>query len=335
MAVETGVMSNQKHEHQLTREKLRMGFFLTLLLLLVELVGGMVAHSLALFSDAGHMLTDIGAFGLAWFAAVQAERPANQRRTYGYQRISILTALVNGVALVAIVVVITLEAFQRFRDPQKINPGIMLVAAAIAILINLYILLGLQKSEEHNLNTRAALLHVAGDIGASVGVIVGAILIAFTGAYWIDPLISVLIAALVAVSALRLIRETVDILMESTPRNLSLPDLLQDMLRVPGIRNVHDLHVWSITSGVLALSCHAVIDDLPPSGSAPILDAVTAMLCRKYGISHTTIQFESVMHGSHEGFCACPPGNCSPIYCDLRPSAQPEHTHRQQQTIER
>jgi cobalt-zinc-cadmium efflux system protein len=325
MAVETGARArDHTHVHRLTREKLRMGFYLTLVILAVEVMGGLLAHSLSLFSDAGHMLTDVGALGLAWFAAVQAERPADERQTFGYHRISILTALVNGVTLVVIALVITLAAYRRFQHPQTIEPGIVMLAASIGIAINLYIVLGLQKTDEHNLNTRAALLHIFGDIGASVGVILGAIAIALTHAYWVDPLVSLLIAALVAVSAVHLIRETLGILMESTPPHLSLPQLVGDMLQVPGIRDVHDLHVWSITSGVLALSCHAVIDDLPPSGSAPILDAVAAMLHRNYHIAHTTIQFESVAHGSHEGFCVCPPGSCNLIYCDLLPSVQAE-----------
>jgi cobalt-zinc-cadmium efflux system protein len=315
------------HAHQLTRDKLRLGFILTLAILAVEVAGGFAAHSLSLLSDAGHMLTDAAALGLAWFAAIQAERPADERRTFGYHRTGILTALINGMTLVVIAVVIVFEAYQRFQHPQEVAPGIMVVAAAIGILLNLYIVFGLQQSDEHNLNARAALLHILGDIGASLGVIIGAIAIAFTRAYWVDPLISVLIAVLVAITAIRLIGEAVSILMESAPRDLSLPDLVRDMLRVPGIRDVHDLHVWSITSGMLALSCHAVIDDLPPSGSAPILDAVAAMLRRNYRITHTTIQFESTAHGSHEGFCVCPPGSCDAIYCDLRPTAQHDHNH--------
>lgn len=306
------------HTHHLAREKLRLGFFLTLLILAVEVVGGLLGHSLALFSDAGHVLTDAGALGLAWFAAAQAERPANARRTYGYHRVGILTALANGVTLVAIAIVIAFEAYRRFTHPEAVQPAIMIVSALIAVGVNLYIGLGLRGEGGENLNARAASLHIFGDVGASIGVILGALAIAVTGASWVDPLVSVAIALVVAGGALRLIVEAVDVLLEATPRAVSLAALVRDMLRVPGVRDVHDLHVWTISSGMHALSCHAVIDDLPPSDSAPILDGISAMLRDTYHITHTTIQFESSAHGSHEGFCACPPGASDSIYCDLR-----------------
>lgn len=315
------------HSHILTREKLRLGFFLTLAILLVEIVGGSFAHSLALLSDAGHVLTDAAALGLAWFAAAQAERPANARSTYGYHRVGILTALANGLTLVLIAVGIAIEAYQRFLHPQQVEPGIVIVSAAVAIIVNLYIGFGLQKSGEENLNTRAAALHVFNDVGASAGVIVGAVVIALTGAQWVDPLLSVVIALLVVVSAARLIRETLNILLEATPRGLSLTSLVHDICGVPGVLDVHDLHVWTIASGMHALSCHAVIDDLPPSCSAPILDCMTALLRGKYRIVHTTIQFESTAHGSHDGFCACTPTTCDGLYCDLRAPAEHEHEH--------
>ena len=306
------------HTHVLAREKLRLGFLLTLLILAVEVLGGLLAHSLALFSDAGHVLTDAGALGLAWFAAAQAERPADARRTYGYHRVGILTALANGVTLVAIAIVIGFEAYRRFNHPEAVQPAIMVVSALIAIAVNLYIGLGLRDTGAENLNARAASLHVFGDVGASIGVVAGAVAIAATGASWVDPLVSVVIALVVAGGALRLVKEAVDVLLEATPRDVSLAALVRDMLRVPGVRDVHDLHVWTISSGMHALSCHAVIDDLPPSGSAPILDDISAMLRNTYLIAHTTIQFESTAHGSHEGFCACPPGASESIYCDLR-----------------
>lgn len=306
------------HTHYLTREKLRLAFFLTLCILIVEIAGGLFSGSLALLSDAGHVLTDAGAMGLAWFAAAQAERPADGRRTYGYHRVGILSALVNGLTLVVIAVVIAFEAYRRFQQPEQVQPVVMIVAPLVAIVLNLYIGFGLRGEGDVNLNARAAVLHVFGDVGASVGVILGAVAILLTGATWVDPLISVLIALLIAVGAARLLGEAVNILLEAAPRSLSLPDLVRDMLRVPGIKDVHDLHVWTISGGMHALSCHAVIADLPPSNSAPILDDISAMLRNKYTITHTTIQFESTEHGSHEGFCACPPGACDGLYCDLR-----------------
>lgn len=319
------------HNHALTREKLRLGFFITLGILLVEVVGGTFAHSLALLSDAGHVLTDAAALGLAWFAAAQAERPANARRTYGYHRVGILTALANGVTLIVIAVAIAIEAYQRFLHPVSIHPGVVIISAVVAILANLYIGFGLRQSGDENLNTRAAALHVFNDVGASAAVVVGAIVIALTGAQWVDPLLSLIIALLVVGSAARLIRETLNILLEATPHDVTPSDMVHDMRQVSGVLDVHDLHVWTITSGMRALSCHVVIDDLPPSSSAPILDTITEMLRRKYHIAHTTIQFESHVHTSHDGFCACTPTTCDGLYCDLRSHAErapkPEHEH--------
>src|SRR5690349_8123733 len=314
------------HTHDLTREKLRLGFLLTLAILAVEVAGGLAAGSLALLSDAGHVLTDAAALGLAWFAAVQAERPANSRRTFGYHRVGILTALANGATLVLIALGITFEAVRRFATPQAVEPGIMIGAAVVAIAVNGYIGAALHRHGGESLNTRAALLHVVGDLGASCAVILGAVAILLTGASWVDPLVSVLIALLIAVGAVRLIAEATHILLESAPKGISVPALLRDIRAIPGVRDVHDLHVWSIASGMSALSCHVVIADLPPSESAPILDRISAMLCEQYRIGHTTIQFESASHGGHEGYCACPPESGS-LYCEFRPGDTHEHAH--------
>jgi cobalt-zinc-cadmium efflux system protein len=311
--------------HELPRQVLRLGFLLTLAILVVEVVGGLLAHSLALLSDAGHILTDIFALGLAWFAAAQAERPANERRTFGYHRVGILTALANGLTLVLIAGVIAFEAYRRLQHPEAVAPAIMLVAAGVGLLVNIYVARLLHGGHSENLNVRAATLHVLGDIGASAGVILGAGIIALTGAQWVDPVISVAIAVLIAVGAARLIRETLNILLEATPKDLSVPRMAADMRRVQGVRDVHDLHVWTIASGMRALSSHAIIDDIPPSESAMILDRLTAMLRDKYDICHTTIQFESTAHTSHEG-CACAPGTNDRLYCELRTRDTHDHS---------
>jgi cobalt-zinc-cadmium efflux system protein len=312
------------HSHDVSRQVLRLGFLLTLAILVIEAVGGVLAHSLALLSDAGHILTDIVALGLAWFAAAQAERPANERRTFGYHRVGILSALANGLTLVVIAIAITFEAYHRLRQPEAVAPLTMFLAAGVALIVNLYIARTLHAGHTDNLNVRAAALHVIGDIGASAGVILGAVIIALSGATWVDPVISVAIAVLIAITAVRLIRETLNILLEATPKGLSVPRMAVDMRRVEGVRDVHDLHVWTIASGMRALSCHAIVDDIPPSESATILDRLTAMLRTKYDICHTTIQFESTAHTRHEG-CACEPGTSSRLYCELQ--ARPSHTH--------
>jgi cobalt-zinc-cadmium efflux system protein len=314
------------HSHTLTRESLRLGFALTALILIVEVIGGVLSHSLALLSDAGHVLTDAIALGLAWFAAAQAERPANERRTFGYHRVGILVALFNGVTLVVIALVITGEAWQRLRTPQEVHPDIMVGAALVAIAVNLFIARRLHGGEA-TLNTRAALLHAIGDIGASAAVVVGAVVIVLTGATWVDPIVSVAIAALIAFGSVRLILETVNILLESTPADISTEAVAQDIRQTPGVRAVHDLHVWTITSGIRALSCHAVIDDIPPSASAAILDRVTDMLQRRHRIGHATIQFESEAHESHDGFCACEPGMADGLYCALSTENCGGHDH--------
>src|SRR5438270_2846801 len=181
---------NHNHTHGLAKQTLRLAFFLTVIILVVELVGGIVANSLALLSDAGHVVTDIFALGLAWFATVQAERPANAQKTFGYDRVGILAALINAVTLIVIALVIVFEAVQRFQHPEPVQPLVMFLSAGIGIGVNLFIGFGLQK-EGDNLNARAAALHVFGDVGASVGVILAGLIILFTGWTLADPLLSV------------------------------------------------------------------------------------------------------------------------------------------------
>jgi cobalt-zinc-cadmium efflux system protein len=285
------------HTHGMAKQTLRIAFLLTILILLAELLGGLVANSLALLSDAGHVVTDLFALGLAWFAASQAERPANAQKTFGYHRVGILAALANAVTLILISVVIIWEAVQRFQHPEPIQPLVMFFSAAVGIAINLFIGFGLRK-EEHNVNVRAAALHVFGDVGISIGVIVAGAIILLTKWTPLDPILSIAISLLIMVSSWPILRETADILLESTPKSVALPKLVADMKQVSGVKEVHDLHVWSITSGMYALSCHVLIDDLPPSGSSPILQSLKTLLHEKYNIDHTTIQFECSMQGA-------------------------------------
>ncbi|MBV9713557.1 MAG: cation transporter [Ktedonobacteraceae bacterium] len=300
--------SGHNHAHGMAKKTLRLAFFLTLVILMAGLTGGILANSLALLSDAGHIVTDLFALGLAWFAAAQAERPSDERRTFGYHRVGILAAFLNAVLLIGIAIFICYEAVQRLQHPEAVQPLIMFGSAAIAVGINLFIAFGLQK-DEHNLNVRAATLHVLSDIGASVGVIVAGMVILLTGWTIVDPLLSVAIAVLVAFSAWRLMRETMDILLESTPRGICMADLVKDMKQVDGVQDVHDLHVWSITSEMNALSCHVMIDNLPPTASSPILNSLTSLLNTRYQIGHTTIQFECST--AHKTTC------CEGLYCHM------------------
>jgi cobalt-zinc-cadmium efflux system protein len=303
----------------MAKRSLRTAFFLTIIILLAGYIGGFLANSLALLSDASHSLTDLFALGLAWFAAAQAERPANERRTFGYHRVGILAALLNAATLIVIAGYIGWEAIQRFQHPEPVQPLVMFGSAAIAIAINLFIAFGLRK-DEHNLNVRAATMHVIGDVIASLGVIVGGALILLTGWTIIDPILSVAIAILIAIGAWRIIRETTDILLESVPKDISLTDLVNDMKAVQGVQDVHDLHVWSIASGMYALSCHVLIDNLPPSDSSPILQSLTDVLSHNYQINHSTIQFECE---KHEGACC----EQQALYCQLTAVGEHAHSH--------
>lgn len=311
----------------MAKQSLRLAFFLTILILVAELVGGFVANSLALLSDAGHVVTDIFALGLAWFAVVQAERPSNDRKTFGYHRVGILAALANAVTLILIAVVIVWEAVQRFQHPEPVQPLVMFLAAGIGIAVNLYIGFGLRK-EGDSLNVRAAMLHVFGDVGASVAVIVAGIIILLTRQTIVDPLLSVGIAVLIAIGAWRILRETTDILLEAAPRDLSMSDLVRDMLKIEGIQDVHDLHVWSITSNMYALSCHAMIDDVLASKSQTILQSMNQMLHDRYHIGHATIQFECNPH--QEQYCSV-----DGLYCQMETHDDCcNHTHAHTGTVE-
>jgi cobalt-zinc-cadmium efflux system protein len=299
------------------RAKLRTALLLTAIILLVELVGGLLSHSLSLLADAGHVLTDILALGLAWFAAVRAERPADARNTYGQHRIGILAALANAVTLILIVIWIAWEAAQRLRQPEAVTPWIMFAAAAVGVAVNLYIVVGLRAEGGENLNVRGAMLHALGDIGASVGVIVGALVILLTGWQYADPIISLAIAALVAKSAWDLLGEAIDILMESSPRDLNVAQLVRDVVKIPGISDVHDLHVWSIAGGMRALTAHVqVADNCQLSECDSLVSQIHCLVCERYRISHTTIQVE-------QAGCAH-----SDLYCCL-PDTDHQHDHSQ------
>ncbi len=302
-----GAAASHHHTHHAAGAGFRAAFFLTAIVLLVELTCGLLSHSLALLSDAGHVLTDIVALALAWFATAQAGRPADARRTYGYHRTGILAALANAVTLIAIVAAIGYEAIKRFQHPEPVAAGVMLPAAAVGIVVNLYIASRLQGESRDNVNVRAALLHVLGDAGASAGVIVAALVIAFTGWSYADPAISLLIAVLIAQSAWGVLRETLAILMEAAPAGLDTRQLARDMAGVAGVAEVHDLHVWSIAGGMQALSAHMLVrDNCLLSNCDDLLDQVNGLLADRYRITHSTIQFEFDCCGRHEGkrvFC--------------------------------
>jgi cobalt-zinc-cadmium efflux system protein len=284
---------------------LKLALALTCVVLAVELVGGLVSHSLALLSDAGHVLTDVFALGLAWFAVLQANRPADARRSYGYHRVSILAALVNSVTLIVIVLAIGYEAIRRLGHPEPVQGGIVMVAALIGIAMNAFALFFL-RAEARSLNIRAALLHVVGDIGASVGVVVAGAVILLTGWLYIDTLLSLGIAVLIAFGAWGIVRETVNLLMEGTPREIDLEAVTQEITKTDLVTSMHDLHVWALSSDEMALSCHVVVDDCPLGDAEHVVRDLEQRLCERFDIGHTTIQVESchpcgeIHHGAGE-----------------------------------
>jgi cobalt-zinc-cadmium efflux system protein len=278
--------------------KMKLAFFLTLIILVVELVGGYISHSLALLSDAGHVLTDIAAIGLSWYAMHQSQKPASEKFTYGYHRSGILAAFINAMMLIAIAVVILYEAIDRFKNPQPVGSTWMFISASVGLIMNLYLGLGLSKEE--NINVKSAVLHMIGDAIASAGVIIGGIIILFTGWDFVDPILSVLIAFLIAFGAWKIVKQTVGILMEGTPKGISLEEVMEKIRSVKGVLNVHDLHVWSITSGKNALSCHVVLNNQITFQESQLILREIEHKLQHQGIGHVTIQLENKEHPHDE-----------------------------------
>jgi cobalt-zinc-cadmium efflux system protein len=257
--------------------------------MVIEAVAGWLSGALALLADAGHMLIDVGALALSLFTAMLARRPADLRRTYGYLRWEILAALVNGALLFGLAAWVVVEAVGRIRTPQPIDTGIFLVVAGLGLLINLGSLWLLHGIRHGSLNVRGAYLHVMGDALGSVGALAAAAIIALTGWTVADPIVSILLSLLILVGAWRLLRESTDILLEAVPRHISLDEVRRRMLSVAGVQAVHDLHVWTVTSGVVAMSGHAVVPEL--AGHPVALDGLKQALTG-LGIGHATIQLE-------------------------------------------
>ncbi len=257
----------------------------------VELVAGFRAHSLALISDAGHNVTDALALGLAAFGFYLQSKPADNVKTYGYHRAGVLAAFVNALTLVVLSLYIFWEAYQRLLAPEPVQETTMMVVAGLGLLVNSAIMFGLQNRKD-DLNIRAAWIHMLGDALGSIAIIAGAILIRFTGWQRIDPILSLLIAALIVWTAWDIIKESLNILLEGLPSGLELREVVGAMRSVDGVIEVHDLHIWTLGSNVHALSCHILISDQPPSSSESILKRVNGILCDRFHIHHTTVQFE-------------------------------------------
>jgi len=272
-----------------TRRRLTLALAITAAVMVVELVGGWLAGSLALLADAAHMLADVAALALALVAAWIARRPATPERSFGFLRLEILAALVNGAVLFAIALGIGVEAWRRVHAPEAVDGVLLLGVAAIGFAANVGAAVVLHRGHEHSLNQRGAYLHVLGDLLGSVGALIAGAIVIATGWTLADPLISVLIGVLVLASAWRLVKESTDVLLEATPRHIALSDVHERIVSVPGVESVHDLHLWTVTSGVVAMSGHLVVKN--PSDNQPILEAVQNRM-RALGIQHVTVQVE-------------------------------------------
>jgi cobalt-zinc-cadmium efflux system protein len=288
-----------------TATRLTIALVITLALVAVEMVSGIFANSLALLTDAVHNFSDAFALGLSWWALRLSLRPANQSRTYGYHRAGILVALLNSATLIGLSLLIAIQAIERLGAPPQVGQQALIIVGALAFVINAGIALSLNRASRSDLNVRSAFLHMAGDSLSTVGIVLAGLGIALLGWNWLDPLAGILIAALVLWSAWGIVRETVDILLESTPRDLDVDAMVRDILSMEGVFGVHDLHVWSIASNLRMLSAHVLMNNMTIAEGAQLQHDINDLLLNRYGIGHSALQLE----------CA----DCEPdlLYCDL------------------
>lgn len=297
--------------HQTTR-RLALSLGLTLAFVFIEAAAGLIGNSLALLTDAGHNLTDVIALALTWQAVRMAERPAHAGKTFGYYRVGILTALVNSTTLVLIALGAFYEAYRRLTNPSEVHAGLLIGIGTLALAVNIGTALLVKQGSENDLSMRSAFVHLMGDVASTAGAVLAGIVIAFTGWNWLDPLVSILIGVLILWNAWGILRESVEILLEGTPHDIDMDAIVHDLLAVPNVRGVHDLHIWSLTHSMRALSAHIMTDDIQTSESAIIQHDINAVLSHKYHIDHATLQMECV--------------GCIPemLFCGIAPE---EHSH--------
>jgi cobalt-zinc-cadmium efflux system protein len=311
------------HENPGVQRRFIWSMVFTGLILVAEVIGGLLSGSLALLSDAAHVFMDLFALGLSLLALRLSSLPVDDQHSFGWHRLEVLAALINGLTLLVISIGIFIEAVQRWQKPVEIKSTEMLIIAVIGLVVNVVVALTLgghdhdhghdhEHAHEHkekassgrkDLNLNSAFLHVVGDAISSVGVIVAAVLISLTGLKWIDPLISLLIACIILVSSYRVLKGALHILVEGVPEGLSIQKIHDNLSTVPDVANVHDLHVWSICSGTVSLSAHIVLNSTPEVKPEETMQQVKQMLSQKYQIEHTTIQFESCPCLNGHGGC--------------------------------
>jgi cobalt-zinc-cadmium efflux system protein len=287
-----------EHAHGLRQQSgggkkdLLIALSITLLMMIAEVIGGLLSNSLALLSDAGHMLTDNLALLLSFFAMKFATMPATEKRTFGFYRLEILAALINGIILVVISLYIIYQAYLRMINPQRVEGMLMLIVAVIGLAANIIGAIVLMKHSHSNLNIRGAYLHIVGDAFSSVGVVVGGVIILYTGWYLIDPILSILISFVIIYGSWALVKESVSILLESVPSHIDIETVATAISKVRGVREAYHIHVWTITSGVHAMSAHVLIDDQLVSRSRDLINDISTLLAEKFKILHSTIQLE-------------------------------------------
>jgi len=296
---------------------LQLSMVLTLLYVGATLYFGLRAHSLALISEAGHNVSDLLAIALSFVAVYFQARPATDQKTFGYQRAGVLAAFVNAVTLVVLSAWIAIEAIHRIAAPVQVQPRLMMYVAAAGVLMNGTVATLLWRFSR-DVNIRSVFLHMLGDTLSTAAVIAGGAAILFTGLTWIDPILSILIAGMILWSSVGIIRETLNILLEGTPRNLKLGEIRKAMAAVEGVLDVHDLHVWSLGSQSHALASHITIAEMPMSECSGILEGINCALRERFHITHTTIQFETTGCETTHG-CSAPP--------ELEAVAVPGHHH--------
>ena len=294
------------HTHGANKKVLLISFFIIASYMIVEVIGGFVTNSLALLSDAGHMFSDAVSLGIALVAFTYGAKVANQSKTFGYKRFEILAAVLNGVTLILIALFIFYEAIQRFANPPEVATTGMLIVSSIGLVVNILVAWIMMRGGdvEDNLNMRGAFLHVISDMLGSVGAIIAALLIMFFGWGWADPLASVIVALLVLRSGYFVTKSGLHVLMEGTPQNVDMAGVIQTIRQTPEVESLHDLHIWSITSGLNALSCHIVVDDqMTIAESERLLRKIEHDLEHK-NIQHVTIQLETSAH-QHDDSILC------------------------------
>jgi len=283
--------------------KLKLGLILTASILAVEVVGGLLSNSLALLSDAGHVFADILALSLSLYGVRQAKRPASERMTFGYHRVGVVIAIVNALSIFAIAGIILYEAYNRLIQPSEVKSLLMLCVAIIGLGVNIFVAFWLRKEQHENLNVRSAFWHASGDALASIGVIIGGVIILTTGWLWVDPIISVLISVIIFIAAWRILKEGLRVLLEATPSSIDIQKMIGVLKRLPTVKDVHDIHVWSISPEINAMSCHVLIDDVPTSKAANIREQIKELMQQQFNITHTTLQMECQQCDSNDVFC--------------------------------